>query len=169
MRASRHRSMPRTSPSSSLQLYFHCFYLFFFSLVIISLPDLRSTPSINSTAVGSWRHANQLADTGSSNCRRYPPKRNGEMDGNGGIITEMMLCSTSWCPASPLSGCIVMSLFFTQKEFGDKGATGHGQMERVKGSMLRRRHVSIAPGAAVLPTHSVDLTATPSFSVVRSQ
>ena len=59
--------------------------------------------------------------------------------------------------------------FFTQKEFGDKGATGHGQMERVKGSMLRRRHVSIAPGAAVLPTHSVDLTATPSFSVVRSQ
>jgi hypothetical protein len=66
MRASRHRSMPRTSPSSSLQLYFHCFCLAFFGDNFSGRP----TPSINSTAVGSSPLANQLPDTGSAYCRR---------------------------------------------------------------------------------------------------
>jgi hypothetical protein len=169
MRASRHRSMPRTHRRRH-----RCSYIFIVSVwLFFSGDNFAGRPPLDSfdqfdsgRFLRDWRIAGHR---GSSNCRRWTPKRTAEMDGNGGIIAEMMACSTSWCPASPVSGCIVLSLSCSQKKCGDKGATGHGQMEREKGSVHRRRHVSIAPGAAVLPTHSLHLTAAPSFSMVRSK
>ena len=84
--------------------------------MIISLADPRSTPSIDQFDSGRFLAAREsIAGHRLDLLSTLDAKK--EMDGNGRVIAEMMPCSTSWCPAPPFSGCIVIHVaFFHPKE-----------------------------------------------------